>query len=153
MTQERTSNNNRRDEAKTAQATTANSITDVTRRDIRRMIVRESISWCGDLGETEFLNRLYDLSSMPSTDHRFENAEGDIWQHRVNNYDWDDQWVFNDDRFQLADGSDAVYLNFLAEMVHPAVRPDREQAAKIVAAFNELLTFDGWILVERSTIS
>lgn len=153
MTQEGTLARNRRDEAETGRSTTANSITDVTRRDIQRMLVRESISWCGDLGETEFLNRLYDLSSMPSTDHRFENAEGDIWQHRVNNYDWDDQWVFNDDRFQLADGPDAVYLNFLAEMVHPAVRPDREQAAKIVAALNELLTFDGWILVERSTIS
>ena len=125
---------------------TANSLTEITRRDIRRALTRESISWTGDLGETEFLNRLYDLSSMPSTDSRFPNAESDIWQHRINNDDWDDQWVFSDDRFQLADGPDEVYLNFLAEIVHPAVRADREQAKMIVAMLNELLAPDGWAL-------
>ena len=90
---------------------------------------------------------------MPSTDHRFGNAEEDIWQHCINNHDWDDQWVFTDERFQLADGPDEVFLNFLAEIVHPAVRPDREQAKKIVAMLNELLAPDGWALVEKSAIS
>jgi hypothetical protein len=128
-------------------------LTEVTRRDIRRALTRESIWWSGDLGETEFLNRLYDLSSLPSTDSRFENAEHDIWQHRINNYDWDDQRVFSDDRLQLADGPDEVFLNFLAEIVHPAVRADREQAKNIVAMLNELLAADGWALVEKSAIS
>ena len=90
---------------------------------------------------------------MPSTDSRFQNAEGDIWQHRVNNYDWDDQWIFCDDRFELANGPDEVFLNFIAEMAHPVVRADREQAKKIVAMFNERLAPDGWALAEKSTIS
>src|SRR5262245_45586318 len=93
------------------------TITAITRRDIRRALVRERISWSGDLEETEFLNRLYDLAKLPSTDSRFENADGDIWQHRIHNYDWDDQWVFSDERLQLANGPDEVFLNFLAEMV------------------------------------
>lgn len=131
----------------------AGTVTEVTRRDIRRAIVREGICWNGDLGETEFLNRLYSLSSLPSTDSRYDDASGDIWQHRVNNHDWDDFWIFDDERFQLADGGDEIYLNFLSEMVHPVVRADREQAASIVAMLNGLLAPDGWRLVERSTIS
>lgn len=130
-----------------------NALTEVTRRDIRRALVREGIRWSGDLEEAEFLSRLYNLSSLPSDDHRFPDAAGDICQHRVNNHDWEDFWVFEDPRFQLSDGPDEVLLNFLAEMVHPAVRPDREQAKSIVGMLNELLVPDGWRLTERSTIS
>jgi AbiJ N-terminal domain 3/Abortive infection C-terminus len=134
-------------------ATQTNSLTEITRRDVRRALTREGIWWGGELEETEFLNRLYDLAALPSNDKRFETAEGDIWQHRVNNYDWDDQWVFSDDRLQLEVGPDEIFLNFLAEMVHPVVRPDREQAKKVVVMLNALLAPDGWALVENSTIS
>jgi AbiJ N-terminal domain 3/Abortive infection C-terminus len=130
-----------------------NSLTEVTRRDIRRALVREGIWWSGDLDETEFLSRLYNLTALPSSDPRFPTAADDIWQHRVNNNDWEDFWVFDDGRLQLSDGPDEVLLNFLAEMVHPAVRPDREQAKRIVGMLNDLLEPDGWKLVERSTIS
>jgi AbiJ N-terminal domain 3/Abortive infection C-terminus len=133
--------------------THANSLSEITRRDVRRALIREAVCWYGELSETEFLNRLYNLSSLPSTDTRFENAEGDIWQHRINNLDWDENWVFADERFRLGDGPDEVFLNFLGEIVHPAVRSDREEAKKIVAMLNELLAPDGWSLVEKSTIS
>lgn len=131
----------------------SNNITEITRRDVRRALVREAIVWHGELEEIEFLNRLYDLEAMPSTDSRFRNADGDIRKHRYANDDWDDWWVFSDDRFQLADSSDEVYLNFLAEMVHPVVRSDRKEASKIVQMLNELLAPDGWTLVEKATIS
>lgn len=130
-----------------------NTITEITRRDIRRALIREGICWSGELDEVEFLNRLYDLGSMPSTDSRFENAEGDIWQHRINNLDWDDNWVFADDRLQLQNGPDEIFLQFLAEIVHPVVREDREQAKAIVAMLNMLLAPDGWELAEKTTIS
>jgi hypothetical protein len=133
--------------------TNATSLTEVTRRDISRALVREGIWWGGDLEEVDFLNRLYDLSSLPSTDCRFQSAESDIWQHRVNNHDWDDQWIFSDERLQLANGPDEVFLNFLAEIVHPVVRGDREEAKKIVGLLNDLLAPDGWTIVEQSTIS
>jgi hypothetical protein len=35
---------------------------------------------------------------MPSTDSRFQNAEGDIWQHMVNNSDWDYQYLLYNSR-------------------------------------------------------
>jgi AbiJ N-terminal domain 3/Abortive infection C-terminus len=129
------------------------TVTEVTRRGIRRALLRAGILWSGDLEESAFLNRLYRLSALPSTDSRFDNAKRDIWQHRINNHDWDDYWVFEDERFQLADGGDEIYLNFLAEMVHPVVRADRDEAARIVAMLNDLLAPDGWKLVEQSTIS
>ncbi len=129
------------------------TITEVTRRAIRRAIAREGISWRGDLGDVEFLSRLYELSKLPSTDRRFDDAAGDIWQHRINNDDWLDDWVFDDDRFQLENGPDEVFLNFLAEMIHPIVREDCEQARRIATLLNNLLAPDGWEIVERSSIS
>lgn len=135
-------------------ATHSNSLTEITRRDIRRALIREGISWSGDLPETDFLNRLYDLSSLESNDSRLRTAEGDIYQHRIlNPGDWDDTWIFTDERFQLADGPDELFLNFLAEIVHPAVQPDRELASKVVVMLNNLLAPDGWALAEKSTIS
>src|SRR5665213_3566127 len=38
----------------------------------------ENVSWSGRLEETEFLARIFDLKSMPSTDSRFNDAAGDI---------------------------------------------------------------------------
>ena len=74
-------------------------------------------------------------------------------RHRVANFDWDDDWVFSDPRFQLADGPDQVLLDFLALMAHPLVQPDTEQAARLVAALNVLLAPDGWELRTGSFMS
>ncbi|WP_121616010.1 hypothetical protein [Virgibacillus halodenitrificans] len=38
---------------------------------------------------TDFLNRIWNLEKIPSTESRFHNAVGDIWQHMINNSDWD----------------------------------------------------------------
>jgi hypothetical protein len=46
----------------------------------------EGIVWHGALDDTAYLQPLYDLSALPSGDPRFENAAGDIWQHRINNF-------------------------------------------------------------------
>ena len=49
----------------------------------------ENIVWHGDLDDVEFLSRLFDLQQLRSTDRRFKDAAGDIWQHCINNNDWD----------------------------------------------------------------
>lgn len=104
-----------------------NRITDVTRQDLIDIIEsgiwvslkepefdRESgeyidgysvkMSPYGRLNEIDFLSRIYDLDKMPSTDSRFLNARRDIWQHTINNEDWDEYWYFSDDRFHLSNG-------------------------------------------------
>jgi len=45
------------------------------------------------------------------------------------------------------------FLAFLAEMVHPVIRPDRNQALQMVRAFNDQLRPEGWMLVEVEKIA
>lgn len=131
----------------------ANNISEVTRRAIIDFIVASETEWAGRLGEDDFLARLYDLTSLPSTDHRFENAAGDIWKHRIINFDWSADWVFHDSRFNLLWASDDDFLRFLCETVHPVVRPDSDAARELVSAYNRDLAKDGWSLVEVKQIS
>jgi hypothetical protein len=128
------------------------AITDVTRRRIFDWVRLERVSWCGKLNEVEFLSRLYDLKALPSTDPRFDDFAGDIWQHRINNYDWDDDWVLSDSRIALFQASDETFARFLCEMLHPVVRDDAE-AVRIAQELNEYLTKDGWKLAEDQRIS
>jgi len=129
------------------------TITETTRRDIADFFAIERISWSGRMEEPAFLGRLWDLSSLPTRDSRFRNAGWDIWQHRVNNYDWDDDWIFTDDRFDLMYGPDDVYVRFLCETLHPAVRSDEDEARALARALNERLAKDDWELVEVRHIS
>lgn len=128
-------------------------ISQITRRDIVDAIQVESINWCGRLEEPEFLSRLFDLSSLPSTDGRFRDAAGDIWQHRINNHDWEDDWVFYDSRFNLMNGDDEVFLRFLCETIHPVVRPDVTESERLCQLYNQYLKNDGFQLVEKTRMS
>jgi hypothetical protein len=128
-------------------------ITQITRRDIIDAINVEKISWHGRLEEAEFLSRLFDLSALPSTDRRFKDAAGDIWQHRVNNFDWDDDWVFYDSRFNLMNGDDETLLTFLCETMHPVVRPDPTEAERMCQLYNQYLQNDGFQIVEKTRLS
>jgi hypothetical protein len=126
-------------------------------RQVRQNVIDgiklEKIAWEGELNDVEFLARIFDLNSMPSTDPRYSTAADDIWQHRINNYDWPEDWVFDDTRFALKTGSDDNFLRFLCETIHPVVRPDRNQALKLAQQYNDQLRRDGWELVEEEKIS
>lgn len=155
-----------------------NKITDITRRDILD-IIRSGFNrtheekkfdyyeheyieevpceyrmyYHGRLSELDFLSRIYDLKSMPSTDARFKDAEGDIRQHTINNNDWDMYWVFSDSRFNLNTGSDETLLNFLCEMFNPIVRSEDQPWKEFLKIINELLKQDGYELYEMNHIS
>lgn len=112
------------------------------------------INYWGRLDEIIFLKRLYDLSRLPSYDGRFDDAEGDIWQHTVNNNDYDVGWVFEDDRFCLSSGNEDVYLlNFLCEIFHPAVRVEKQDWRALLTKLNELLEPDGYNIYPKGAIS
>ncbi|MCJ2373885.1 abortive infection family protein [Pseudomonas sp. RGM 3321] len=113
----------------------------------------ENVDWYGQLDDVGFLSRLFDLQQLPSTDSRFLDAAGDIWQHRYNNDDWENDWVFTDSRFQLIDGSVEQFLRFLCEVVHPIVRPDRDETLKLVLHFNGQLRSAGWEIYEEERIA
>jgi hypothetical protein len=129
------------------------TISEVTRRGIFDWITLENLHWSGRLDDVDFLARIFDLANLPSTDGRFKDAAGDIWQHRINNGDWSDDWVFTDSRFGLLTGPDDTFLKFLRETVHPIVRSDVDEARKLVQLYNDHLKSDGWELFQASTIS
>ena len=126
-------------------------------RDVRIQFVDlfrlEQIPWNGALNEVEFLSRLYDLTALPSHDHRFKDAARDVWQHCINNKDWDPYWVFEDKRFDLLNDRSERFLRFLCEVVHPIVRPNRDEAVRLVSQFNALLRPVGWELFEEELIA
>lgn len=114
-----------------------NRITEITKRDIldlfrNGLAIEEFFEtetviyyYFGRFEEIDFLKRLYDLGKMPSNDSRFINAEQDILQHTVNNDDYPCRRVFEDERFSLQNGEDEIYLRFLCEVFHPAVRYEK----------------------------
>ena len=128
-------------------------LSEITRRDIVDVLTLSGIEYNGRLGEVEFLMRLYDLQKLPSGDGRFADAAGDINQHRWNNHDWEDGWVFSDSRFNLLHGPEKSFLDFLAMMIHPAVRSKPAEVDQIVKLLNPLLNREGWELAVASTIA
>jgi hypothetical protein len=103
--------------------------------------------------EPDFVTRVWpDANNLPSHDSRYKGAIADIRQHRINNWDWDDDWIFTDPRFNLMGCDDAVFLAFLAETVHPVVRSDAAEVTKLVSEFNTLRP-DGYMLSPASFIS
>jgi hypothetical protein len=131
----------------------ASKITEITRRDIFDSIYLEKINLYGRLEEVEFLSRIWDLDAMASTDNRFKNASGDIWQHTVNNDDWDPDWVVTDSRFNLMRCDDQIFLRFLCESIHPVVRSDVTESERLSQLYNSFLKNDGYQLVEKIRIS
>ena len=132
---------------------TNKEITTVTRRNITDELLVSRIWYHGRLEEPDFLNRLFDLKSLPSRDYRFDNAYDDIYKHMVINNDWAPDWVFTDTRFNLMHCDDQIFLNFLSESLHPAVRSNEEEILKIQEIYNRNLYSDGYEIIQTSEIS
>lgn len=142
-----------------------NRITEITRRDIFALFLygmdieelweNKHIHYgCyGKLSELDFLKRIYDLKALPSYDNRFDDAEGDIWQHTISNDDYDEGWFFEDERFGLLNGEDEVLLQFLCAVFHPAVRAESGYWKEFLDSINGLLRIDGYELYPESKIS
>lgn len=115
------------------------------------MRARDTV-WYGALDEVAFLSRVFDLTSLPSCDSRYQNAEQDIWQHCVNNFDWSKDWIYSDPRFRLYAADQDIFLKFICEILHPIVRKDDAEQDALARAFNGHLRADGWELVEDAII-
>jgi len=140
------------------------NISGITRRDIIDLfkngitednwIVEEIIyyPYYGRFDIVNFLKRMYKLDTWESSDPRLKNAEQEIIIH-THNRDYPDYWIFEDERFQLFDGEDNVFLNFLCEVFHPEVRDENKEWKKYLEKINSLLREDGYELIASSKIS
>lgn len=131
----------------------ARSITQVTRHRLFQQLAADNVEWWGDLDEITFLRRLYDLDSVPSAYPNYPSVEGDIRRHRFNNDDWDNRWIYDDDRFLLADGPDTALLRFVTETLHPEVRSDDAEVARLAGLIDRALRRDGYTVVPVAEIS
>ncbi len=129
-----------------------NTISEITRREIMDYFITSNYPLADKMSEIEFLQRLYPLQDMPSSDSRFKNAEGDIRQHRINNYDWGDSWIWTDTRFNILYGSDDNFIRFLCLLLHPTVR-DPKIVKEMLIEFNKYLANDNWELIKIKEIS
>lgn len=122
----------------------SNQISELTRRNLLdELFMLGNIE--GRIDLIEFLLRAWPLDNMPSTDSRFKTARQDIWQHMINNYDWDEQYLYRD-YLELRNGTDEVFINFLAQIVHPVVRVNKEDQQQYVDIINKHLDSDGFKL-------
>jgi very-short-patch-repair endonuclease len=125
-------------------------ISEITRRNImNELYARKNISGNYDL--IKFLNRVWDLDNMPSTDYRFITAAEDIWQHMINNSDWDDVFLY-EEYLEILTATDEVFFRFLEQVVHPLVRPQPE-LGEYIEAINKHLVNDGYKLSLAENIS
>jgi hypothetical protein len=132
-----------------------NEITEPTRRSIADELTVRGITPNGGIDELAFFSRIFDLKALPTRDSRrseYPDMGADLWQHRVRNHDWEDGWFWTDDRIALLHAPDELFLQFLAEMVHPVVRPDPADREALLEIFNRHLAPEGWGIFEVSRI-
>ena len=141
-------------------------LSEVAKRDIQDLFncgvtlpdgLTGKVSWTGRLDDVEFLARLYNLSSLPSYDHRYKDAEGDIRCH-VGWGDWEGDWVFTDGRFDLLHSDDDVFLKFLCEVFHPAVTRNSVEDPNcpemyMLEAIQKIIRSEGYELFEIKRIA
>ncbi|CEP36847.1 Putative uncharacterized protein [Halomonas sp. R57-5] len=133
--------------------TTNGEIPKDKRKNIFDCFTMDNIHYAGALNDVEFLQRIFDLETLPSYDSRYSTAAGDIWQHTVNNDDYPLNWVFTDERFNLSSCDEEVFIKFISEALNPIVRPDRNETLSLVQHINDQLKSCGWELIEIEKIA
>lgn len=128
------------------------SISEITRRDIIDYLLMRQIPFHGSIDIVSFLKRIWDLSSMPSTDSRFSNAEGDVWQHMINNDDWEYDYLLIT-YLDILHCDDEIFLSFLQQTLHPRVLRDKAILLESINEYNNKLSPDGYQLEISSYIS
>jgi len=119
------------------------NISEVTRRDILDYLLLREDPFFGRLDLISFLKRIWDLSSIPSTDSRYTTAEGDIWQHMINNNDWEYEYLLIT-YLDLLKCDDDIFISFLQQSIHPLVLKSKAILEESVKEFNGKLAFDGY---------
>lgn len=118
-------------------------LSDVTKGNIIDKLVQElGYGIFGKLDMIDFLKRIWDLDNIPSTDKRFQNASGDIWQHMENNDDWNLYYLLNT-YLELNHCDMSIFFKFLEQIVHPIVRKEYEQL-QIINEIDSYLIRDGY---------
>lgn len=85
----------------------------------------------------KFLDEMLNLKALPSEDARFKNAYDDAYQHLVNNYDWEYDYVLTE-RFNIIDNTE-TFIEFLNRIIHPDIRNNKDEIMKYFLILNPYL--------------
>lgn len=94
----------------------------------------------------DFLNSIWELRTLASTDKRFPNLMGDIQQHVINNNDWDYDILFLD-KLALLDSKDDIFQAFLERSADAKFHLNKEKRNDLVYIINGYLIPKGYELV------
>lgn len=116
------------------------AITREQRLEIYKAITALGSVWgqSGQIDCVQFLNKIWELRLMSSSDPRFKTAAEDAKKHLIDNDDWDDDYVFLD-RFKLLDCSEEEFLKFLNVVISSEVRGDENEIEKYISVIESLL--------------
>ncbi len=89
----------------------------------------------------DFLESIWDLKIMPSEDDRFVDAYGDIYQHVINNNDWNYSYLFIDRLNILED--DLKFEKFLNAIISPLLRKNEDDIMNYYYLIEPYLTKEG----------
>ena len=92
-----------------------------------------------------FLNSIWELRALPSTDSRFVDLMGDIQQHMINNNDWTFEILFLD-KLSLLESSDSIFQAFLERSVDNKYHIEGDSPPSLVSTINEYLIPKGFEL-------
>lgn len=116
------------------------------KKEIFDILIKSQTDFLGDHHNNwtnnnfEFLKSLWDISTMPSEDSRYPNAAGDIYQHMINNDDWDLEYLFTA-RLKIYEDNE-VFIKFIEAVVSPIYRKDEDDILFYVIQVNNILSKD-----------
>lgn len=106
---------------------------------LRALLTEKELFGTPDSDENiiKFLDEMLNLKALPSEDARFKNAYDDAYQHLVNNYDWEYEYVLTE-RFNIIDNSE-TFIEFLNRIIHPNIRNSKDEIMKFFLILNPYL--------------
>ena len=128
-----------------------NKIPPQVRKDIMNGFEVENIYWLGRFKVIEFLKDTFDLKEIESSNPGFLDALVGIHIHVDLGDDWDDNWIFTDERFDLENCPDTIFLKFLCNTIHPKTQREDIEIEKILNFCNESLNRYGFQIKESET--
>jgi predicted nucleotide-binding protein len=128
-------------------------VTEVTRRDIIDQLILRDGDFYGHLDQVTFLARVWDLTTMPSTDRREPNLDADLRRHiSWGDHGYDDAGVLYG-KLEIIQRPDEEFGRFLAACLHPIVQRNPVEVSELLGIFNNSLAADGFILSESARVS
>jgi ABC-type multidrug transport system ATPase subunit len=92
----------------------------------------------------KFLDSIWNLKALPSTDPRYTTAYEDVHKHIILNDDWSQEELFID-HLKLLDDND-IYIKYIESIISPKYRNDSDNIKKFVLLINSYIEDEGLIL-------